>query len=75
LKANYKETDLFKVFQSGELALADTTGNANGMKNLIALRNAVYSPEFRRIVSKITGVNDLIERVDCSANAVRRYRN
>ena len=38
---------------------------------LIALRNAVYSPEFRRIVSKITGVNDLIERVDCSANAVR----
>lgn len=71
LKANYKETDLFKVFQTGELALADTADNSSGMVNLIALRNAVYSPEFRRIVSKITGVNDLIERVDCSANAVR----
>lgn len=75
LKANFKETDLFKVFQSAELSLADITNNSTGMVNLIALRNAVYSSEFRRIVSKITGVHDLIERVDCSANAVRKYLN
>jgi hypothetical protein len=75
LKANFKETDLFKVFQSAELSSADTTDNSTGMVNLIALRNAVYSSEFRSIVSKITGVIDLTERVDCSANAVRKYLN
>jgi len=70
LKANFKETDLFKVFQSGELALIDNDGLlSKQMPSLLAMRNAIYSESFRNLVSKVTGCNDLIERVDCSANA------
>lgn len=63
---------MFKVFQSGELALADSADSLgkNDMPNLLALRNAIYSSTFRDLVSKVTGVSDLTERVDCSANAV-----
>jgi len=71
LKADFKETDLFKVFQSGELALIDNDELlSKKMPSLLAMRNAIYSEAFRNLVSKVTGCDDLIERVDCSANAV-----
>ena len=70
LRANFKETDLFKVFQTDELAVLDDNASEKKFTNLIKLRDAIYSEKFRNLVSKITGVNDLTERVDCSTNAV-----
>jgi len=71
LTANFKETDLFKVYQTGEL------GNFNDkdplmaarFPQLLSLRNAIYSKPFRDFISRVMGVDDLTERVDCSCNA------
>ena len=67
---DFKETDLFKVYQTGELANLDLDAKlSKKMPELMALRSALYSNEFRDFVSKITGVNDLTDRCDCSINA------
>jgi prolyl 3-hydroxylase /prolyl 3,4-dihydroxylase len=72
---NLKETDLFKVWQSDELGnLNDDNDDhdadmTQAMQNILSLRRALYSEEFRSFISDITGCNDLIERIDCSANA------
>ncbi len=68
---DFKETDLFKVYQTGELAnlnIADTK-LAKKIPELLSLRTALYSDKFREFVSKVTGVNDLTARCDCSINA------
>lgn len=39
------------------------------MQQLLALRTALYSVEFRSFVCSITGCEELTDRVDCSANA------
>ena len=77
LKADYKETDLFKVFQTGEIGNININNkkknkdgiNGNMLPNLLNLRDVIYSKEFRDFISDITGCNDLTERVDCSCNA------
>ena len=67
---DFKETDLFKLYQTGELANLDMDKKlAKKMPQLMALRSAIYSDKFRDFISKITGVNDLTDRCDCSANA------
>ena len=68
MKADFKETDLFKVFQTGDLATLDG-GKESAMPNLFALRKAIYSSEFRQFVQDITGCGELTDRVDCSCNA------
>jgi len=68
MKADFKETDLFKVFQTGDLATLDNEREA-AMPNLFALRKAIYSAEFRQFVQDITGCGELTDRVDCSCNA------
>ena len=68
MKADFKETDLFKVFQTGDLATLDSEREA-AMPNLFALRKAIYSAEFRQFVQDITGCGELTDRVDCSCNA------
>lgn len=68
MKANFKETDLFKVFQTGDLA-ALTPKEEEAMPHLMSLRKAIYSNEFREFVSNITGCGELTDRVDCSCNA------
>ena len=77
LKADYKETDLFKVFQTGELGNITNTkkkkkdNGIDGSKlpNLLNLRDVLYSKEFRDFIGVITGCDDLTDRVDCSCNA------
>ena len=67
---DFKETDLFKVYQTGELANLDLDAKlSKKMPELMALRSELYSDKFRDFVSKITGVDDLTDRCDCSANA------
>ena len=63
LRADYKETDLFKVYQTGDLATVEDT-----CPQLCALRDAIYSQEFRDMVSEAAGCGPLVDRTDCSCN-------
>ncbi|CAL52098.1 Oxoglutarate/iron-dependent dioxygenase [Ostreococcus tauri] len=70
LTAHFKETDLFKVFQTTDLAnLEDCIRDAHtNVPNLIRLREHLYSPGFRGFVSTVTGTGPLDGAVDCSCN-------
>ena len=70
LPATYKETDLFKLYQTTDFANVDINDAETGgkMPNLLALRDALYSPAMRQFISDVTGCGELSERVDCAAN-------
>jgi len=74
LTATFKETDLFKVLQTGDLVTIDQVNPEIVPKipNLLKLRAAIYSPEFRSMVQKMTGCAPLTDRIDCSANVYPR---
>ncbi|KAK0392659.1 hypothetical protein NLU13_2154 [Sarocladium strictum] len=59
-----KETDIYKIHQSGDLANLDGLDNESLSKlpSLLALRDAVYSESFRDYVSHITGCGPLSGR-------------
>ncbi|UNI21145.1 putative component of NuA3 histone acetyltransferase complex [Purpureocillium takamizusanense] len=59
-----KETDIYKIHQSGDLANLDGLDDASLAKlpSLLALRDAVYSETFRNYVSSITGCGPLSGR-------------
>ncbi|PHH89055.1 hypothetical protein CDD83_6711 [Cordyceps sp. RAO-2017] len=59
-----KETDIYKIHQSGDLANLDGLDDASLAKlpSLLALRDAVYSDAFRRYVAAITGCGPLSGR-------------
>ena len=69
-EATYKETDLFKMLQSMDLANLSTLDDATKARipNLLALRDAIYSAEFREFVSSLTGCGQLSETTDCACN-------
>ncbi|KZZ96054.1 Oxoglutarate/iron-dependent oxygenase, C-terminal degradation domain protein [Moelleriella libera RCEF 2490] len=56
-----KETDIYKIFQSGDLANLDGLDDESLAKlpSLLALRDAMYSDTFRNYVSSITGCGPL----------------
>jgi len=72
LTANLKESDLFKVYQTCDLANLGRNGVmeelAAKMPQLIALRDAIYSPEFKSFVQEVTGCGELSDQVDCATN-------
>ena len=74
LTATFKETDLFKVLQTGDLVTVDRANPELVPKipNLLRLRAAIYSPEFREMVQRMTGCAPLTDRIDCSANVYPR---
>ncbi|KAI9171484.1 Prolyl 3,4-dihydroxylase ofd1 [Paramyrothecium foliicola] len=59
-----KETDIYKIHQSGDLANLDGLDDASLAKlpSLLALRDAIYSETFRDYVSHITGCGPLSGR-------------
>ncbi|KAJ3344163.1 hypothetical protein HDU83_005364 [Entophlyctis luteolus] len=61
IHATEKETDIYKVFQTGDLANLDGLPESElaQLKSLFTLRNALYSDEFRAFVSKVCGVGPL----------------
>jgi Rps23 Pro-64 3,4-dihydroxylase Tpa1-like proline 4-hydroxylase len=67
LEATYKETDIFKVYQVSQ-DLRSLNHRRDTLPQLLALRDAVYSPSFRAFVSEVTGCGPLTDQVDCSAN-------
>ena len=56
-----KETDIYKIFQSGDLANLDGLDDASLQKlpSLLKLRDAMYSARFREYLSSITGSGKL----------------
>lgn len=56
-----KETDIYKIFQSGDLANLDGLDDASLEKlpSLLKLRDALYSAPFRNYLSTITGAGKL----------------
>ncbi|KAI9029406.1 Oxoglutarate and iron-dependent oxygenase degradation C-term-domain-containing protein [Hyaloraphidium curvatum] len=68
--ATYKETDLFKMLQTGDLANIDALDPEAAAKLPTArkLRDALYSKEFRAFVSEVTGCGGLSDKTDCACN-------
>lgn len=70
-KVKFKESDLFRVYQSIDLAnLAEDSPEAQKLPSVMQLRAAIYSSRYRAFVERITGLppNTLTEQVDCAAN-------
>jgi Rps23 Pro-64 3,4-dihydroxylase Tpa1-like proline 4-hydroxylase len=59
-----KETDIYKIHQSGDLANLDGLEDAalEKLPSLLRLRDALYSEPFRTYVARITGSGDLSGR-------------
>jgi len=56
-----KETDIYKIFQSGDLANLDGLDDSSLSKlpSLLKLRDAMYSARFREFLSSVTGSGKL----------------
>ncbi|KAI5958581.1 NUA3 [Candida theae] len=70
-----KETDIYKVFQSGDLANLSGLdwSDLSRLPSLYKLRSAIYSQEFRDVISKITGCGKLSGvKTDMSINTYTR---
>lgn len=67
LRFVFKETDLFKLYQSIDLANLDLDKYSD-LVELKAFREAITSKRFRDMVSEITGCGPLTDRVDCAVN-------
>ena len=66
-----KETDIFKIRQSGDLANLDGLDDPSRklLPSLLELRNAMYSQEFRKYLSEITDSGPLSgKKTDMSIN-------
>lgn len=59
-----KETDIYKIHQSGDLANLDglDDGALEKLPSLLRLRDAIYSSEFRKYLASITGSRPLSGR-------------
>jgi Rps23 Pro-64 3,4-dihydroxylase Tpa1-like proline 4-hydroxylase len=73
-RVDFKESDLFKFYQSMDLASVGGVGTGNGtvadVPHVVRLREILYSAEWRRTVEKIVGLdpNTLTDQVDCACN-------
>jgi Rps23 Pro-64 3,4-dihydroxylase Tpa1-like proline 4-hydroxylase len=66
-----KETDIYKVNQSGDLANLDGLGECelNKLESLLVLRNALYSQKFRSFIESLTSTKGLSgTNIDLSIN-------
>ncbi len=74
LQRTFKETDLFRVYQTGDLANLDASEpeHARALGETLALREALYSAPFRAFVRSLTGCAPLSGKTDCSVNVYAR---
>lgn len=66
-----KETDIYKIFQSGDLANLDGLDDSSLSKlpSLLKLRDAMYSARFREYLSSVTGSGKLSgQKTDMAIN-------
>ncbi|KAI8074261.1 Oxoglutarate and iron-dependent oxygenase degradation C-term-domain-containing protein, partial [Gilbertella persicaria] len=69
-----KETDIYKVNQTGDLANLDglPKNELEQLSSLFELRNAIYSNEFRHFISQVTDCGPLSgSKMDMSINSYR----
>lgn len=68
-KVNFKESDLFRVYQSIDLANLDESHNET-MPALMNLRQILYSDEWRSLMERVCGLKEgtLSKQVDCAFN-------
>ncbi|KAJ8087067.1 putative component of NuA3 histone acetyltransferase complex [Marasmius tenuissimus] len=67
-----KETDIYKVNQTGDLASLNYLSDSeiSLLPNILKLRNALYSPEFRSFIRSVTGCGPLSgSKQDMSVNS------
>ncbi|KAI8969083.1 Oxoglutarate and iron-dependent oxygenase degradation C-term-domain-containing protein [Mycotypha africana] len=67
-----KETDIYKVLQTGDLANLDglPKHELEQLSSLFELRNSIYSSEFRSFISQVTGCGPLSgSKMDMSINS------
>ncbi|CUA70251.1 Prolyl 3,4-dihydroxylase ofd1 [Rhizoctonia solani] len=70
-----KETDIYKVHQTGDLASLSylTPEQLALFPSLLKLREALYSPEFRQLMRDVTGCGPLSgKKQDMSVNSYRK---
>jgi Rps23 Pro-64 3,4-dihydroxylase Tpa1-like proline 4-hydroxylase len=70
-KVNFKESDLFRVYQSIDLAnLVPLSELAGQLPNVMKLREVLYSQEWRSYIEKMCGLapSTLVEKIDCACN-------
>ena len=75
LHATYKETDIYKLFQTGDLAnmmRLDAETLYTKLPHLESLRRAIYGEEFRAYIRQVTGCPPLTDRTDLSCNIYTR---
>ncbi|KAL3898292.1 MAG: hypothetical protein SGPRY_012872 [Prymnesium sp.] len=74
LGRTFKETDLFKVYQTGDLANLDPREpeHAAALPHTLELREAIYSPAFRSFIEQVTGCPPLTAKTDLSCNTYKR---
>lgn len=71
LRFTEKETDIYKVNQTGDLANLDglPKEEAKRLENLLLVRNAIYSQQFRNWLQDVTGCGPLsAKKKDMSIN-------
>lgn len=70
-KVNFKESDLFRVYQSIDMAnLHPGSEFANQLPHVMKLREILYSQEWRSFVERLTGLppSTLTTQIDCACN-------
>ncbi|CAJ1962250.1 unnamed protein product [Cylindrotheca closterium] len=70
-KVNFKESDLFRVYQSIDLAnLEPGSDLSKQLPNVMKLREVLYSQEWRSFIEKLCGLppSTLVEKIDCACN-------
>jgi len=65
LRCTFKESDLFKLYQTQDLSGMQDDPQ---FKGLIQLRNAIYSETFRAFISEVAQCGPLTDRVDLAAS-------
>ncbi|CBF79621.1 hypothetical protein AN7554.2 [Aspergillus nidulans FGSC A4] len=66
-----KETDIYKIFQSGDLANLDglDDGSLSRLPSILKLRDSLYSARFREFLSSVTGSGKLSgQKTDMAIN-------
>jgi Rps23 Pro-64 3,4-dihydroxylase Tpa1-like proline 4-hydroxylase len=66
-----KETDIYRIHQSGDLANLSNldSGSLSHLPSLLKLRDALYSPQFRAYLSDVTGAGKLSgKKTDMAVN-------
>ena len=69
-KVNFKESDLFRVYQSIDMANLTHEQHAETHPTVLQLRHVLYSTEWRQRMERLCGLapGTLTEQVDCAFN-------